>query len=117
MNQQEDSIRFVRCQRCNLSMRVRVRQGNPDARLMRFSASGEGYCASCAAAQFLQSIEHIKRMIDEKRETLLSESMQVQFAGLMQSGNADAKPVEIDWQSVHDHWELPFAKQRKSRRS
>src|SRR5229473_834031 len=97
-------IRFARCERCHLSMRVRVQPGNPDARLMRYSDTGKGLCASCAAALFLQSVEHIKQMIDEKRELLLWEASQQQFALLMQTGNADAKPQEINWQSVHDHW-------------
>src|SRR5438046_2960424 len=81
---QGEQIRFTRCQRCNLSMRVRVQAGNPDALLMRHSATGEGLCASCAATLFLYSVEHIKRMIDEKRELLLWEPTQEQFAVLMQ---------------------------------
>src|SRR6266704_520318 len=68
---QGDEIRFARCQRCNLSMRVRVKPGNPEALLMRYSETGEGLCASCAATLFLYSVEHIKSMIDEKREMLL----------------------------------------------
>jgi hypothetical protein len=46
-----DEIRFARCQRCNLSMRVRVQTGNPNALLMRHSETGEGLCASCAATR------------------------------------------------------------------
>ncbi len=108
MTEQQPTIRFVRCQRCNLSMRVRVQQGNPDALLMRHAASGEGLCASCAATAFLYGIEHIKATIDGKREMLLWQPMQAQFASLMQAGKADAKPEEINWQAVHEHWDLPF---------
>lgn len=104
----DTDIQFVRCQRCNLSMRVRVQAGNPDAMLMRYAESGQGLCASCAATLFLYSVEHIKRTIDAKREMLLWEPMQQQFAALMHAGNADAKPEEINWQSVHEHWDLPF---------
>lgn len=113
MEIEEGPIRFVRCQRCNLSMRVRIQPGNPEALLMRHSATGEGLCASCAATLFLYSVEHIKRMIDEKRELLLWAPTQKQFASLMQAGQTDAKPEEINWQSVHDHWELPFPKAKK----
>jgi hypothetical protein len=113
-----EQIRFVRCQRCNLSMRVRVRPGNPDALLMQLSPTGEGLCASCAATLFLHDKrhEHIKHMIDEKRELLLWEAMQQQFASLMQAGNADARPEEINWQSVHDNWELPFARAKRGKK-
>src|SRR5258708_31186756 len=113
---EEVGIRFVRCQRCQLSMRVRVQAGNPDALLMRYAESGEGLCASCAATSFLYSVEHIKSTIDAKRELLLWEVAQAQFAALMPAGHADAKPGEINWQAVHDNWELPFAKTRKARK-
>ncbi len=109
------TVRFTRCQRCNLSMRVRVEPGNPEALLMRRAESGEGLCASCAATSFLHAIEHIKSTIDARREMLLWEPMQAQFAALMQQGQADASPSEIDWQQVHDNWELPFPKPRRTR--
>jgi hypothetical protein len=108
MEEDHAPIQFVRCQRCNLSLRVRVRKGNPDALLMRYAQSGQGLCASCAATAFLHSVEHIKAMVDAKREMLLWEPMQTQFAALMREGHADASPQEIDWQHVHDHWDLPF---------
>jgi hypothetical protein len=108
-----EEIRFARCQRCNLSMRVRVQAGNPDALLMRHSETGEGLCASCAATEFLYRYDHIKSSIDGKRELLLWDAAQRQFASLMQAGHADAKPEEINWQAVHDNWELPFPKAKK----
>lgn len=111
----EDS-RFVRCERCQLSMRVRVQPGNPEARLMRFSGTDEGFCADCAATEFLYRYPHIKSSIDGKRELLLWKPVQTQFALLMQAGHADAKPPEIDWQAVHDNWELPFPKARRGGR-
>jgi len=48
------------------------------------------------------------------KEMLLDPRVQQQFAGLLQTGNADAKPSEINWQRVYDNWELPFQKVRKS---
>jgi len=111
----QDSIRYVRCQRCNLSLRIKVQPGNPEALLMRHSATGEGLCASCAMTLFLHSIPHIKQRIDEKRELLLWDVMQIQFAALMEMGNADAKPEEVNWQAVHDHWELPFATKKRGK--
>lgn len=111
----EPAIRYVRCQRCQLSLRVRVQPGNPDALLLRHSATGEGLCASCAAASFLQSIEHIKRSIDGNRALLLWDAMQMQFATLMQSGNADAKPEEINWQHVYECWDLPFPAKKRGK--
>lgn len=112
-----DLIRFARCQRCNLSMRVNVQPGNPDALLMRHSSTGEGLCACCAATAFLHSVPHIKHSIDNKRDLLLWDVMQIQFAQLMQMGNADAKPEEVNWQHVHDCWELPFAKKKRGKKA
>ncbi len=119
MDEFTSNIRFARYDRCKLSMRVRVQQGNAEALLMRHSGTGTGLCASCAATLFLHSIEHIKTMLDAKPEMLLWEPMQHQFAALMVTGNADAKPEEIDWQAVKNNWELPWntkvAKKRRSR--
>jgi len=98
-------------------MRVRVKPGNPEARLMRYAENGEGLCASCAATVFLHSVPHIKHAIDAKRELLLWEPMQAQFAALMQAGQVDAKPEEIDWQRVSDCWDLPVTMPRRTRRS
>lgn len=116
MSIESGEIRFVRCLRCNLSMRVRVQAGNPDALLMHRSETGEGLCANCAATLFLHSDEYTRRLIDEKRELLLWAPLQQQFTVLMQVGRADAKPEEINWQTVHDQWELPFPKQKKARK-
>jgi hypothetical protein len=108
----QTDIRYVRCQRCQLSLRIAVQPGNPDALLMRRSITGEGLCASCAATLFLQSVENIKRSIDRNRELLLWDVMQIQFAMLMREGQADAKPEEIDWHHVYEHWDLPFPEKR-----
>lgn len=35
------------------------------------------------------------------------------FALVMQAGNADAKPEEIEWRRVIAQWELPFPKSHK----
>ena len=83
---------------------------------MRYAESASGLCASCAATLFLHSVEHIKKAIDGKRELLLWDVMQAQFGDLMQAGNADAKPEEINWQHVYDTWELPFPRQKKARK-
>lgn len=110
-----EPIRFVRGPRCQLSLRVRVKSGNPDARLMRYAESGEGLCASCAAALFLHSIPHIKQAIDGKREMLVWEALHTQCAALMQAGQADARPTEIRWQHVLDCSHLPFPVPRRTR--
>ncbi len=111
-----EDIRFVRCLRCQLSMRVRVKPGNPEALLMRHAEGGEGLCADCAATEFLYRYEHIKKSIEGKRELLLWEAMQSQFATLMAAGHADAAPTEINWQRVYDNWDLPFPKQKRASR-
>jgi hypothetical protein len=54
------------------------------------------------------------QFLDDPRK-LLASHVQAQFARLMQAGNADAKPEEINWQNVIDHWDLPFAKPKRAR--
>ncbi len=111
-----DDVRRVVCQRCGLDMRVMVQTPNPEVTLMRFSDSGEGLCASCAATLFLYSVEHIKRLIEAKPEMLLWAPMQDQFAALMETGQADASPGEINWQHLKEHWSLPFPKRKRQRK-
>ena len=73
-----------------------------------------GYCADCAATQFLQTTPVLADLLCELGpEVLLSEQQQAQFACLLQTGSADCLPSAINWQRVVDLWPLPFPYSRR----
>ena len=101
------------CSRCNTPCRV-AGPPNPDAKLLRRSAVPSGLCASCATALYLQN-SPMARLIT-KPEMLLVPHLQEHFTLIMQSGNADAQPGEIDWYHVVQNWYLPFQSAKKKKR-
>ena len=97
------------CTRCEAPLQFRDPERNPDARLLRKSATPEGYCASCAMADWLQHIEPLATILKTKGPSILLDRKAVdQMASVLAAGCADAKPQEIDWLSVVIHWDLPF---------
>lgn len=107
----EDIMGCARCGRlCILGSRP-----NPDGRLMTFATKEDaGLCADCAATAFLKSSSTIAYGIDKNgTEILLSRQAQEQFGAIMIAGDADAKPEELNWQSIVDNWDKPIPKRRK----
>lgn len=99
------------CTRCEAPLQFRAPDRNPDARLLRKSATPDGYCAACAMANWLQHIEPLATILKTKGPSILLDRKVVgQMANVLAAGCADAKPQEIDWLSVVIHWDLPFAK-------
>lgn len=132
--------RVVHCERCHAPCRVADRQ-NPDARLLRASLTGKGYCVNCGVTEFLK-FEHtvgtITRRCEECGDCVDAQPgeipcrcdkpqpadprkffglphVQEQFAAIMSTGGADASPEEIDWDEVIANWDLPFPKHKKHR--
>jgi hypothetical protein len=98
------------CGRCGLTVRVDPDR-NPEARLLRRSLVPEGLCVDCAATEFLLSTLTLAQQLERLGpNVLLLPEFQALFARLMQSGQADAKPGEINWRRVKDNWHLPFPK-------
>jgi len=113
-------IRIVNCSRCGVALRL-AETANEEARLLRHATNPEisGWCPDCAVTDFMKNRSQLSILMEMNptgKQMLLDPRVQQQFAKLMQTGRADAKPEEINWQRVHDNWDLPFAKAAKSRK-
>lgn len=113
-------LSFIRCSRCGAPCKLADR-ANEEARLLKHATAPEtsGYCPDCAVTDFFKNHSQLARLMEMNpvgKQMLLDPRVQQQFARVMQSGNADAKPEEINWQRIHDNWELPFANVRKSKK-
>ena len=103
--------RQMPCARCGFPCRPSS-PVHPDARLLQ--RAQDGVCPSCATTQFLMSIETVMYGIEKNGVgMLLRQDVQKQFASVMQAGNADVSPEEIDWQWVIAQWDLPFPNKRR----
>jgi hypothetical protein len=97
------------CTRCGAPVRFTGRASNPDARLLKLSATPVGYCAGCAMSNWLQHTEPLRTILAQKGPSILLDTKVVdQWAKVLAAGCADASPQEIDWVSVVIHWDLPF---------
>jgi hypothetical protein len=115
-----EQIPVVNCSRCGEPCKL-ADTANEEARLLKHATKPEtsGYCLDCAVADFMQNRSHLAEMMamnPHGKQMLLDARVQQQFAAVMQAGQADARPEEINWQRVYEHWELPFPKVRKARK-
>lgn len=114
-------LQVVNCARCGVPCKL-ADTSTEDARLLRAARAPEtsGYCADCAATDFMQNqYPHLAELMLSNplgKASLLDKRVQKQFAAVMAAGNADAAPAEINWQRVHDLWEMPFPKRGRTRR-
>lgn len=96
------------------------RSGNPEARLLRHTTSDSGYCATCAATEFLQGLDVITYRPPGRKpfdpECFRLPHVQAQFGAILLAGNADAKPDEIDWDALVAQWSLPFPRKNRRRK-
>ena len=93
------------CTRCG--RRVRGGDGNPEAQMLRRARTG--VCLHCGVVLFLQRLSnmHTPGTIDVALpDALRLPHVREQFARVMQAGNADAKPEEIDWDRVIALWDI-----------
>jgi hypothetical protein len=113
-------IQIINCSRCGAPCKLAT-EATEEARLLRAATRSEtsGYCVDCAATDFLQNqYPHLAKLIagnPQGKQMLLDTRVQAQFARVMQAGNADARPDEINWGRVVDLWEMPFANRRARR--
>lgn len=115
MNEPRQTTSCVRCGKL-----CQKRGGNPEARLLRHTTSDSGYCATCAATEFLQGLDVItygglgRKPFDP--ECFRLPHLQAQFGAILLAGNADAKPKEIDWPAMIAQWSLAFPRKKRRRR-
>lgn len=102
------------CERCGRLCRVGGPK-RPGARLLRRAVAPKGYCADCAATQFLKSLALAETLAQTGPEALLAPHVQAQFAAMLRAGNADAAADEINWRRVVENWSLPVAKAKGGR--
>jgi hypothetical protein len=96
------------CERCSRPCRV-APDRNPEAKLLRKSAVPKGVCVNCAATEWLMNTYPCNMLLDQSGpEHLRHPAIQEQFAAIMASGMADARPDEIDWEAVIANWDLPI---------
>jgi hypothetical protein len=69
-----------------------------------------GYCATCAMTAFLKDPEFPMAGILAERGPgiLLAPHVREQMARLMEVGQSEAAPSEIDWERLVANWELPL---------
>lgn len=119
---------IVPCTRCGVPCRVAAPR-NPDARLLAFATeetvkAGRGLCVNCGTTEFLKLVleaDRLLAMTDEGKQhgarAFLAPHVQNQFNNLLRTGHADARPEEVNWALVVEHWDLPFPKAKRKRRS
>lgn len=116
-----DEINIVNCSRCGAACKL-ADTSREDARLLKHATKPEtsGYCPDCAVADFMQNHSPLGQLMmgnpQGGKAMLLDPRVQQQFSGLLQAGKADASPSEINWQRVHENWDLPFAKKKRGRK-
>lgn len=106
-----EELGVVACPRCGELCRLSS-PVHEDARLLKRTDKVEdGLCANCAVASWFR-LSPFMEMIDDPQK-LLFQPLQEQFAAVMKAGHADMDPLEIDWELVVKHWDLPFPKRKK----
>jgi hypothetical protein len=96
------------CERCGVSLRASGDR-NPSARVLRRSLT-TGVCAGCALTAFLKETEPLASVLAARGpEMLLMSHVQEQVARMLEAGDADARPSELDYAAVVRNWNLPEA--------
>jgi hypothetical protein len=106
-----NDLQVVPCMRCGVPCKV-ADKSNEEARLLQASTKPQGYCVNCGVAHFLQVESPMGQLIKDP-QMLLAPHVQAQFVRVMQAGDADARPEQIDWEKVVDNWSLPFKASRR----
>lgn len=110
--------RIVSCSRCGQPCRV-AESSNPNARLLKHATRPvqDGLCANCAMTAFIRSVETIMYGITKNGLAPLRDPrIQKEFEGLLQAGEADATPYELDWDRVIANWDLPLPERPRRRK-
>lgn len=98
----------VACLRCGVPCQVTT-PGSEEARILRRTTK-PGLCASCALASFIKNTVPLAGIVEcQGPDVLLLPVVQEQVYRVMEAGNADASPGEIDWPRLVADWSLPHA--------
>jgi len=110
----------MNCSRCGELCKL-AHTATKDARLLKHAIRPEtrGFCPDCAVTDFFKNQSQLAMLLEMNptgKAMLLDARIQQQFASILQTGNADAKPEEINWQRIYENWELPSPKAAKRRK-
>jgi len=97
------------CTRCGDKCKV-ASERNPNAEMLRKSATPEGVCLECAVTEWFANTYPINMQIDRSphgAKSLLIPPLQQRFGDIMRAANANADLSEIDWKKVVKNWDLP----------
>lgn len=95
------------CSRCGTPCRVAPSDDSPNTRLLKRSSTPDGVCASCAITAFIKGVPTLMAGIEKNGVNILRLPMiQEQFTGLLDAGQSDASPDEVDWDRVVENWDL-----------
>lgn len=101
----------IACERCGRLCRTAPTR-NDNARLLRYAAADakNGLCANCGMTLFIRHGDGLGLIFRDEPDPGIFAARHVQesLERLMFVGNADARPEEIDWQTVIAQWDLPF---------
>lgn len=104
---------IVNCKRCGTRCKV-AGPRNSNAKMLRLSKEPKGLCVNCAVHDWLRNTYPPNIILAQSGpKILLYPHIQKQFADIMRTGFADAKPDEIDWDRIVENWDLPFPKKIK----
>lgn len=99
------------CERCKREG-LQPGERSPEARLL--GRAKAGYCVDCAATAALRELPTVSEVLAVRGpEVLLDPIVQAQFGRILASGQADARPEEIDWARVVENWALPIASEQR----
>ena len=96
------------CQRCGVKCRVDP-VANSKARMVKRSKVPKGLCINCAVHDTLRNLYPANMLLASSGPRGLAfPHIQEQFAGILKSALSDARPDEIDWDTIIENWDLPF---------
>jgi len=103
----------IHCERCEAPCKV-AGPRNPEAKMLRRGKEPKGLCVNCAVHDWLRNTYPPNMLLAQSGpKVLLHPHIQEQFTGIMRTALADAKPDEINWESIVENWDLPFPHKMK----
>ena len=101
-------MNITNCRRCGKKLRVDPKPQS-NAKMLKRGSQAKGFCINCAVHDWLRNTYPVNIIFTTlSPDALRLEHIQQQFITLMQAGNADANPDEIDWERIIANWKLPF---------
>lgn len=117
---------IVACSRCGRPCRVAATRSE-DARLLRnaLTVANGGWCANCGMTAFIRfgtgnvgpGGDGLGLMFRDETDpgVLRLRSVQEAIERVLAVGKADARPEDLDWETMFANWNLPFPEFEKGK--